>query len=55
MKNSEATKQPMLPDASMCVADHNNELSKESAIDYVRKTDEESIPMSSDRAGVSKG
>ena len=41
MKNSEATKQPMLPDTSTCVADHNDELSKDSAIDYVRKTDED--------------
>ena len=37
MKNSEATKQPMLPDTSTCVADHNDELSKDSVIDYVRK------------------
>ena len=37
MKNSEATKQPMLADTSACVADHNDELSKDSVIDYVRK------------------
>ena len=37
MKNSEATKQPMLPDTSICVVDHNDELSKDSIIDYVRK------------------
>ena len=37
MKNSEATKQPILPDTSTCVADHNDELSKDSVIDYVRK------------------
>ena len=37
MKNSEATKQPMLPDTSTCVADHNDELSKDCVIDYVRK------------------
>ena len=37
MKNSEATKQPMLPDTSTCVADHNDKLSKDSVIDYVRK------------------
>ena len=49
MKNSEATKQPMLPDTSTCVADHNDELSKDSVIDYVRKTDEESEPISCDR------
>ena len=50
MKNSEATKQPMLPDTSTCVADHNDELSKDSVIDYVRKTDENSVPNSCDRA-----
>ena len=33
MKNSEATKQPMLPDTSTCAADHNDELSKDSVID----------------------
>ena len=37
MKNSEATKQPMLPDTSTCVADHNDELSKDSVIYYERK------------------
>ena len=50
MKNSEATKQPMLPELSTCVADHNDELSKDSVIDYVRITDEESVPISCDRA-----
>ena len=50
MKNSGATKQPMLPDTSTCVADHNDELSKDSVIDYVRKTDKESVPISYDRA-----
>ena len=50
MKNSEATKQPMLPDTSTGVADHNDELSKDSVIDYVRKTDKESVPISYDRA-----
>ena len=30
MKNSEATKQSMLPDTSTCVVDHNEELSKDS-------------------------
>ena len=52
MKNSEATKQPILPDTSTCGADHNDELSKDSVIDYVRKTDEESVPISRDRAGA---
>ena len=47
MKNSEATK---LLDTSTCVADHNDELSKDSVIDYVRKTDKESVPISYDRA-----
>ena len=37
MKNSKATKHPMLPDTSTCVADHNDELSKDSVIDCVRK------------------
>ena len=38
MKNSEATKQPMIPDTSTCGADHNDELSKDSVIDYhIRK------------------
>ena len=38
MKNSEATKQPMIPDTSTCGTDHNDELSKDSVIDYcVRK------------------
>ena len=37
MKNSEATKEPMLPDTSTCVADHHDELSKNSVIHYVRK------------------
>ena len=50
MKNSEATKHPMLPDTSTCVADHNDELPKDSVIDYVRKTDKESVPISYDRA-----
>ena len=50
MKNSEATKQPLLPDTSTCVADHNDELSKDSVIDYVRKTDNKSVPISCDRA-----
>ena len=50
MKNSEATKQPMLPGTSTCVADHNDELSKDSVIDYVRKTDKESVPISYDRS-----
>ena len=49
MKNSEATKQPMLPDTSTCVADHNDELSKDSVIDYVRKTDKESVHAPWDR------
>ena len=47
MKNSEATKQPILPDTT-CVADHSDELSKYSVIDYI--TDEESVPISCDRA-----
>ena len=46
MTNSEKTKQPMLPDASTCVADQNDELSKDSVIDYVRKTDGEFVPIS---------
>ena len=50
MKNSEATKQPMLPDTSACVVDHNEELSKDSVTDYVTKTDEKSVPISCDRA-----
>ena len=50
MKNSEATKQPMLPDTSTCVVDHNDELSKDLVIDYVTKTDKESVPISYDRA-----
>ena len=50
MKNSEATKQPMRPDTSTCVVDHNDELWKDSVIDYVTKTDEESVPISYDRA-----
>ena len=44
MTNSETTQQPMLPDASTCVSDQNDELSKDSVIDYLRKTDEESVP-----------
>ena len=45
----------MLPDTSTCVADHKDELSKDSVIDYVRKTDKESVrsppvPISYDRA-----
>ena len=52
MKNSQATKQPMLPDTSTCVVDHNDELSKDSVIDYVTKTDEESVPISCDRASA---
>ena len=50
MKNSEATKQSMLPDTSTCVVDHNEELSKDSVTDYVTKTAEESVPISCDRA-----
>ena len=50
MKNSEATKQPMLPDTSTCVVDYNDKLSQDLVIDYVRKTDEESVPISCDRA-----
>ena len=50
MKNSEATKQSMLPDTSTCVVDHNEELSKDSVTDYVTKTDEKSVPISCDRA-----
>ena len=42
--------QPMLTDTSTCVADHNDELSKDSVIDYVRESDEESVPISCDRA-----
>ena len=34
----------MLPDTSTCVADHNDEPSKDSVIDYVRESDEESVP-----------
>ena len=45
MKNSEATKQPMLPDTSTCVVDYNDELSKDSVIDYATKIDEESVPI----------
>ena len=40
----------MLPDTSACVADHNDKLWKVSAIDYVRESDEESVPISCDRA-----
>ena len=40
----------MLPDTSNCVADHNDELSKDSVIDYVRESDEESVPISCNRA-----
>ena len=40
----------MLPDTSTCVVDHNDELSKDNVIDYVTKTDEESVPISCDRA-----
>ena len=43
MKNSEATKQSMLPGTSTCVVDHNEELSKDSVTDYV--TDEKSVPQ----------
>ena len=50
MTSSEPTKQPMLPDTSSCVADQNDELSKDSFTDYVRKTDEKPVPFSSDRA-----
>ena len=50
MKNSEATKQPMLPDTSNCVADHNDEQSKDSVINYVRKSDKESVTISNSRA-----
>ena len=50
MKNSEATKQPKHPDTSTCVADHNEKLSKDLVFDYIRKTDEESVPISCDRA-----
>ena len=49
MKNSEATKQSMLPDTSTCVVDHNEGLSKDSVTDYVTKTDEKSVPISWDR------
>ena len=31
-ENNEATKQPMVPDTSTCVADHNDKLSKDSVI-----------------------
>ena len=37
MTNSEATKQPILPDTSTCAADQNDEPSKDSVIDYVGK------------------
>ena len=37
MTNSEVTKQPMLPDSRRCVADQNDELSKHSVTNYVRK------------------
>ena len=50
MKNSEATKQSMLPDTSTCVVDHNEELSKDSVTNCVTKTDEKSVPISCDRA-----
>ena len=50
MKNSEATKQSMLPDTSTCVADHNEGLSKDSVTNYVTKSDEKSEPISCDRA-----
>ena len=50
MTNSEATKQPILPDTSNCVVDKNDEPSKDLVIDYLRKMGEESIPISSDRA-----
>ena len=50
MKNSEATKQFMLPDISTCVVDHNKGLSKDSVTDYVTKTDEKSVLISCDRA-----
>ena len=50
MKNSEATKQSMLPDTSTCVVDRDEELSKDSVTDYVTKTDEKSEPISCDRA-----
>ena len=49
MKNSDATKQSMLPDTT-CEVDHNEELSKDSVTDYVTKTDEKSVPISRDRA-----
>ena len=52
MKNSEATKQFMLPDTSTCVVDHNKGLSKDLVTDYVTKTDEKSVPISCDRAKV---
>ena len=50
MKNSEATKQSMLPDTSTCVVDHNEGPLKDSVTDYVKKTDEKSVPISCDRA-----
>ena len=50
MKNSEATKQSMLPDTSTCVVDHNERPSKDSVTGYVKKTDEKSVPISCDRA-----
>ena len=50
MTNSEATKQPILPNTSTRVADQNDEPSKDSVIDFGRKTDDESVPISSDRA-----
>ena len=50
MKNSEATKQSMLPDTSTCVVDHDEELLKDSVTDYVTKADEKSVPISCDRA-----
>ena len=49
MTNNESTKQPMLPDTGTCLADQKD-LLKVLVIDYVRKTDEKSVPISSDRA-----
>ena len=55
MKNSEATKQFMLPDTSTCVVDHNKGPSKDSVSDYVTKTDEKSVLISCDRARAEAG
>ena len=42
----------MLPDTSTCVADHKDKLSKDSVIDYVRESDEESVPISCDEQAL---